>query len=123
MYASYDFYKGPYGGSSLSETEWPQLEQKAAAFIDRITFNRLKQMSFLPDEGKMAVCAVAEIVAGEARVLEQSQDEIRIKSFQNDGYSETYRSVSDIKAQFFRNKLSAAEAYLPLSHPLRYAGV
>lgn len=123
MYAAYEDYTGPYGGSLISAIDWPETERRAEAFVDRITYDRVKALDSVPEQVKLAVCAVAEVVVSEQRAAEKARETAGIKSFQNDEYSETLSSIHDVKRQFEAEKLEAAGIYLPLSHPLRYAGV
>ena len=123
MYASYDDYTGPYGGTVLSAEDWPRLELRAAAFIDYITYGRLKLYETVPQEVRLAVCAVAEVIQSEETAIVAVRQRTGIKSFSNDGYSETFTDPSEIRKQFEAEKLAAAGRFLPLSHPLRYAGV
>lgn len=123
MYATYEDYTIAYHGNTVPETDWERLEQKAAAYIDQITYDRLKGCSVLPKEVVLAVCAVAEIVAEEESSARAARKSAGVKSFSNDGYSETLNSPAKVRNQYAAEKREAAEVFLPLSHPLRYAGI
>ena len=63
-------------------------------------------------------------VADEAcAYVKDSKFQSRVKSFNNDGYSETYDSYSTVQRSFKQEIYDAATIYIPLSDPLRYAGV
>ena len=59
---TYDFYKSVYGGSSLTEAEWPEMEKRAAEQLSR--YKRIYTVT-APDEDAeaMAVCAMADALA------------------------------------------------------------
>lgn len=123
MYATYEDYASLYGGTVLSEEEWPALERKAAAYVDQITYDRLRLCERPPAEARLAVCAVAEVVKRERLAMESALSAAGVKSFTNDGYSETLAPSEEVNRQFEGEKREAAGVYLPLSHPLRYAGI
>lgn len=60
MYVTYDYYTGTYGGNTIPPERFAYFEREAEVFIDYITFNRIKKMSEVPDEVKMAPCSVME---------------------------------------------------------------
>ena len=62
MYADYDFYQRAYQGNLIPETAWPAVARDASAYIDRITYGRLRHGATVTDDVRMAVCAVAEVV-------------------------------------------------------------
>lgn len=125
MYADFAYYQGTYHGSLVSEDDWPVVEREAEGYVNLLTYWRLKwnHTETIPDEVKMAVCAVAEVVLDEHTAVKKAMDHVDVKSYSNDGYSETYESAQVIKSQYAVQKEDAINLYLPLSHPLRYAGV
>lgn len=123
IYADYDYYTGTFGGTSVTPELWDGAALEACAYIDRITFDRIKLCPALPDAVKMAACAVAEIVIAERAARRSNMQTAGVKSYSNDGYSETLATAQSIAANFARLKLDAAKVYLPASHPLRYLGV
>ena len=62
MYAPYSYYYEVYHGSQLTPDQWPAAAREAEAYIDLLTFGRLKNGAPVTDEVQMAVCAVAEVV-------------------------------------------------------------
>ena len=40
MYADYNYYTTTYGGSAVSEADFPRLAAKASAYMDNVTFGR-----------------------------------------------------------------------------------
>lgn len=121
MYAPYSYYYEVYHGSQLTPDQWPAAAREAEAYIDLLTYQRLKNGAPVTDEVQMAVCAVAEVV-GRCRAARASRAD-GLKSVSNDGYSESYADDAATSAQFSEDKLAAADLYLPRSSPLRYAGV
>lgn len=69
----------------------------------------------------MAVCAAAEVVERYQTALTQQAAGITSESV--GGQSVTYRSSTELEAGKRAQIGQAASLYLPLSHPLRYAGV
>lgn len=40
MYADYDYYTNNYGGSEVSEADFPRFAARAGAYLDKLTFGR-----------------------------------------------------------------------------------
>lgn len=59
-YADYQFYKNQYFGSTIAESDFPRLAERASAYIDNITMGRSVVYAEKRDELKKACCAVAE---------------------------------------------------------------
>lgn len=121
IYVDYAYYTDTYCGSLITEQLWPTVAQEASAYMDIITYGRLKHGVPVSDNVKMATCAVAEeiykyIVASEAK-------NSGINSENTDGYSVTYDNAEVTAKQYNNAKLQAADRYLLRSDPLRYAGV
>ena len=120
-YADYAYYRDNFRGGAVSEADFPGLAVKASAFIDRLTFNRLRSADIIPDEAKMAMCTVAERiqVAEKSGVLNVNA---AVKSENNDGYSVSYNDFSLVSAQLYADYEEAALPYL-YGTGLMYAGV
>lgn len=58
-WVDYAYYQKNFGGSKISPNSFINLEIKARAFINTITFNRI-DANHLTEDIKNAVCAVAE---------------------------------------------------------------
>lgn len=122
MYADYDFYQGAYQGNLIPEAAWPAVARDASAYIDRITYGRLRHGATVTDDVRMAVCAVAEVVyAHQQRDVEQGSS--GIKSENVDGYSVTYEDSAAASKQYDTDRMEAAGLFLLPGDPLRYAGV
>lgn len=121
MYADYAYYAGVYGGTAVPEDAWPRVSAQADAYIDRLTFGRLHHGWPVTDAVKMACCAVADVVQALPAASIQAVAG-GVKSFNNDGYSETYGTAAEIAAGRDAALADAAGIYLPASDPLRYAG-
>lgn len=121
VYADYAYYTGTFHGSAVTEADFSGLAIKASAFIDRLTFIRLRSAETIPDEAKMAVCAVAERIQTAEKSGALSTN-AAMKSENNDGYSISYNDLSLIRAQLYADYEEAALPYL-YGTGLMYAGV
>lgn len=126
LYADYDYYQGTYHGALISAADWPLREREASAFIDRITFGRLRHGWEVTADVQNAVCTVAEklqLLDTQTAAQAQAASAAGIASENTDGYSVSYKSPAE--AQQARNAalLDAASLWLPADEPLRYAGV
>ena len=91
MYLTYEEYQG-YGGT-LPQTEFTLAEFKARKVIDYWTDSRVQAMQSVPEPVKLCIMALisvdgkfgAEALAGNPVVA----------SFNTDGYSESYGSVTE----------------------------
>ena len=120
-YADYTFYTGIYGGDQLTKELFSKLSEKASAYIDRITYQRLIHGAKITDNVKMAVCAVSEVYA--KRQEQESNRPIGVQSENVDGYSVSYANNEEYISFWNKRVQEAADLFLPLSDPLRYAGV
>lgn len=60
-YSDYIYYSNSFGGGTIPETSFNMYERRARAFIDYITFNRLKNNNELIDEDiKGCICEIME---------------------------------------------------------------
>lgn len=116
-YADYDFYKNTYHGNTIAPEAWLALAITASAYIDQITFCRLKDTAKVPDSVRMAVCAVAE-----AYYAYQPKTD-GIKSETVDGYNVTYEDGNTRGEQRRAALMQAADLFLPRCDPLRFVGV
>ena len=94
MYAPQaDLYK--YAGltaddACLTPASWNAAMYRAEKIIDRYTFNRIRSMASVPEAVKRLEC---DLTAVELSVAESVNGE-KLKSFNNDGYSESYEVMS-----------------------------
>ncbi len=126
LYADYDYYQSTYHGTLIPEADWPHRERQAAAFIDHITFGRLRHGWEITTDAQSAVCAVAEklqLLDTNMGMQVQAARAAGISTENTDGYSVSFKSSAE--AQQARNSvlLDAASLWLPADEPLRYAGV
>ena len=56
-YATYEFYRDIFQGKSIEESEFDGVISKASAFLDGITFGRIKDVT---EDLSAAACAAAE---------------------------------------------------------------
>lgn len=59
---TYDFYKGSYHGSSISESEWPMFEARAATQLAQYKRTYVVTAPEATSEA-LAVCAMADVMA------------------------------------------------------------
>lgn len=99
----FSFYKDCYLGTKITdESEFLSYEKKASFYIDKITFGNASDYG---DEVKMAVCAVCDKLSESMGVVSEN----------NDGYSVTYKDVTE--GDLFK----AAVIFLP--EELLYRGI
>ena len=122
IYADYEFYTATYGGDQIKEADWARTAREASAYIDQLTFGRLQgHPERVTEEVQMAVCAAAEVAERYRAATTQSAAGIASESV--GGQSVTYRNSTELEAGKQSEIWQAVSLYLPLSHPLRYAGV
>ena len=120
-YVSFAEYRELYGGSLiLSAEDWDKYEMPASYYLDILTYGRINTDN-LDLRAKLAVCSAAESYFLEAEAIKQTSQ--TVKSFNNEGYSETKFSQDDIRKTYDSERQRGVNLYLPLSHPLRYAGI
>lgn len=104
-YVDYEYYKDTYHGTRISQEDFPQFEVGAEAFVNLVTFGRIRRLDEVPDCVKLAICAAAESVheyMASRRGMESSSSSSSstggntpVKSESNDGYSVTYITYAD----------------------------
>lgn len=103
MIVDFDYYKNVFcGGAITSPAVFCNLELKAVAYIDKITFGKITEP--ITKEVKNAVCSVCE-------VLHKKLEHSGIASESNDGYSVSYTQVDE--AEIAQEMYSAACMFLP----------
>lgn len=122
MYADFTDYQGAYCGTLITtQGQWMPAVREACAYLDSITFGRLKCGAPVDDAVKLAVCALADVAARYQAAKADERSRPGLTSFNTDGYSETLNTAA-VTAQYTAEMQAAADIYLPRSHPLRYAG-
>lgn len=121
IYVNYDFYTDRAKFLINDPIQFDTLAEKASRYIDRITFGRLHDMSDVPEEVKLAVCAmVNEMYQADGK---KAVMPFGIKSESADGYSIAYATEAEQADAYKKRLQEAVRLYLPASHPLRYVGV
>lgn len=87
-YVDYQYYRDTFHGSAMTEAEFPNAEIEAEAFVNAITFGRLRRLDKVPDCVKDAICSAADIMGEYSKGMESD-----ISSESNDGYSVTYKAT------------------------------
>ena len=121
MYADYAFYVETFSGELIQSLDWPAVSRRADAYLDRLTYNRLRNDDAVTDAVRMASCAIAEVTERHRKQQEASPSGIKSESV--GGQSVTYEDAAAFQARYDAELLDAAELWLPRSDPLRYAGV
>lgn len=123
MYADFTFYVCKYGGRGINEGEWPRLSREADAYLDRITFQRLKNGWPVTDEVRRAACALAEAFRERGIQDKKRLERLGITREDNDGYGVSYVGNQEIDGYWEKKLAYTAGLYLPESDPLRYVGL
>lgn len=121
MYADYVFYVEAYGGENIPPLDWPRISRHADAYLDRLTYNRMKNGAVVTDAVRMAACAVAEVMHRHEET--QTANPVGIKAESVGGQSVTYEDAAASSERYEAELLEAADLWIPRSDPLRYAGV
>ena len=121
MYADYVFYVEAYGGEGIPPLDWPRISRHADAYLDRLTYNRLRNGAVVTDTVRMAACAVAEVMHRHEET--QTANPVGIKAESVGGQSATYEDAAASSERYEAELLEAADLWIPRSDPLRYAGV
>lgn len=121
MYADYVFYVEAYGGENIPPLDWPRISRHADAYLDRLTYNRMKNGAVVTDAVRMAACAVAEAMRRHEET--QTVNPAGIKAESVGGQSVTYEDAVSSAARYDAEMMEAADLWLPRTDPLRYAGV
>lgn len=120
-YASYEDYIMVFQGERIPQEAFPAAVREASAYVDRVTYGRLKTMEAVPAAVCMAVCAAAEAVWDGQTI--RAAHPAGVASETVGSHSVTYTDPGALQAHTTAAMASAVDLYLPLSHPLRYAGV
>lgn len=90
-YVDYPYYRDAYHGKSVKADEFQNAEIEAEAFVNAVTFGRIRKLDSIPDCVKLAICSAVEVLH---QYTESHQSQIHSES--NDGYSVTYaEAVTD----------------------------
>lgn len=105
----FDYYQNVFLGSEItSKKEFDRLEKRALAYVNKITFGRIAEMT---ESVKCAVCNVCEALA-------RRDGKNGIKQEQNDGYSVTYQTADNSQ---YGDLYMSASVFLP--EELLYKGI
>lgn len=89
-YVDFSYYQNTYHGNVLKATDFENAELEAEAFVNAVTFGRIRKLPEIPECVKNAVCAVAEIIH---RRNEKQNNTVSSES--NDGYSVSYVTATN----------------------------
>ena len=94
QYQTYEDYRAL--GGTLDQTPFDLLEFEARRLIDIRTFNRLKNITEIPQEVKLCEYKMINNINGYTKSIDKAINE-NVKSENTDGYSVTYATTSDIQ--------------------------
>ena len=92
QYLTYAEYTG-YGGKAVTQSDYSMEEFKARKQLDYLTDSRVQAMETVPEEVKRAIHILIDLES-KIGVLAQLNNPL-VASFNTDGYSESYGSVTD----------------------------
>lgn len=104
-YADYEFYTDTYGGSEITETEFPRLVNQASAYIDLLTFNRAADDEDNTVSIQMAACSAAE-------TLKKQEEGGELQSERVGNFSVTYANTPDKELSIKSKVEQAIRLYL-----------
>ena len=107
--------------AGIPPLDWPRISRHADAYLDRLTYNRLRNGAVVTDTVRMAACAVAEVMHRHEET--QTANPVGIKAESVGGQSVTYEDAAASSERYEAELLEAADLWIPRSDPLRYAGV
>lgn len=87
-YVDYQYYCDTFHGSAMTEAEFSNAEIEAEAFVNAVTFGRLRRLDKIPDCVKDAICSAADVMGEYIKGRESD-----ISSESHDGYSVTYKAA------------------------------
>lgn len=83
VYADYDYYLNEYSGNAVAEADFTRLSRQASAYLDSLTYGKIRGPWVDDSRVKDACCAVAE-------VMQKQEQGGEVASESNDGTSVTY---------------------------------
>lgn len=95
QYLTYEEYRN-YGGN-LTEPDFTFYEFKARKRIDLFTFNRVQKMQEVPESVKLCMYSIINIDSNIG--IESQSKQPRVASFNTDGYSQSFSTLSIDDAQ------------------------
>lgn len=113
MYATFDDYNS-FAVTKISKDIFDIYYPRAEKLIDYLTFNRIKKLSAVSNDVKIAVCAVIETYVKYSDKYENTAQQNGIKSENADGYSVTYieSNTNNIEKQIIDTAIRQAKMYL-----------
>ncbi len=114
-YADFNYYEQVYGGTNVSLANYDSFNRDASAFIDYITFNRIKKLDDVPDEVKLAVCSVIDkmysVTDGTGNEPTQLKSSESVGDYQV-SYQSSNQSQTTLTNQFKSMYYQTAKMYL-----------
>ncbi len=117
---------GQYGGTLENIERFDALEYQARAFVNRLTFNRIRDETPVREAVKRLTAALIDVLHQEAEAV--GAREMGVASVSNDGVSVSYADPAALSGQANARCLALARAYLTgetdaAGIPLLYRGM
>lgn len=107
-YADYTFYTDVYYGDQISEGDFPRLSERASDYIRAVTQGISDNVTGNAEEAvKKAMCAVAEVIQDESRIISKAfSKEAAVSSETVGSWSRSYgsTSLSDTEIEYLENR-------------------
>ena len=87
MYIDLTYYLNNGGKQSMTNAAFTRNEYRARKLVDKLTQGRVKKMANVPETVKRLMVELVTLEENQGAELAEKQ---AVKSFSNDGYSETY---------------------------------
>lgn len=87
MYIDLTYYLNNGGKQSMTNAAFTRNEYRARKLVDKLTQGRVKKMANVPETVKRLMVELVMLEENQGAELAEKQ---AVKSFSNDGYSETY---------------------------------
>ena len=95
MYLEEAFFRANGGSDRVTPAAFPRLEFRAEKIIDRHTFGRVRVMQNVPEAVKRLMVELVNLEQSRSEAVETPA----VKSFSNDGYSESYEVITPEQAE------------------------
>ena len=124
MYIDLTYYLNNGGKQSMTDAAFTRNEYRARKLVDKMTQGRVKKMANVPEAVERLMVELVTLEDNQGAELAEKQ---AVKSFSNDGYSETYadpltgEQMKEIECNLISEYLS--EETDDEGTPLLYLGV
>lgn len=120
-YADRGFYENTFHGEIIPENAFPGMILKASIFVKFITFSRVDEMEEIPEEVRLAACAVADVMYQDIKARDDAGREIASEN--NDGYSVSFVTSKDEKTGSVEHRCKKVASQYLAHTGLLYRGI